>query len=328
MSTYYVSAASGNNANAGTSEGAAWATLGKAMSGVAPGDQVWVKADGDYNETATITATGTITSPIIFEGYTSSTGDVGRATINGQSTRTNGIINATPAAAGVATYYVFKNFRITAHTGAGISVTALHILWKNCKFDTNSTNGATVRTGVFEECEFSDNTTHGMSCTTTGPVICVGCRFYRNGSNGANCAGINCLFFACEFFSTNTTAIDCGNAANIIVAIINCLIDGDSKDTVTGIAISAASFIPEIAVINNIIYDCTTGINGPSSGENKISRNNLVNSNTANYSTFSTILGEITSAPVFNNEAVNDYRPGTGSPLKNAGFDANQIEGF
>ena len=54
MATYFVSAATGNDADTGLTEALAWLTIDKAMNTVVAGDKVWVKADGNYTETATI----------------------------------------------------------------------------------------------------------------------------------------------------------------------------------------------------------------------------------------------------------------------------------
>ena len=81
MATYYVSDATGNDGDTGLTELLAWATIDHAMNTVVAGDKVWVKADGDYTETATIDTIGTNVSPIVFAGYTSTPRDGGQATI-------------------------------------------------------------------------------------------------------------------------------------------------------------------------------------------------------------------------------------------------------
>ena len=108
MTVYYVDGAIGNDGNDGLAEGSsnAWATIDKAMNTVIAGDKVWVKATGNYNELATIDTAGTSSLNIVFEGYTSTTGDNGKVTIDAQSTRASCIADAT----GVGTHYVFKNF--------------------------------------------------------------------------------------------------------------------------------------------------------------------------------------------------------------------------
>lgn len=87
MTIYYVDGAVGNDANAGTSEGAgnAWATIQYAMDTVASGDHVYVKGSADYAEDVTVNGTscsGTLANrSTTFEGYTSVPGDGGYATL-------------------------------------------------------------------------------------------------------------------------------------------------------------------------------------------------------------------------------------------------------
>ncbi len=71
--TYYVDPG-GNDANAGTLA-SPWSTVQKAADTVVAGDTVYVQA-GTYDERATITASGTTSSPIFFEA-------LGTAEING-----------------------------------------------------------------------------------------------------------------------------------------------------------------------------------------------------------------------------------------------------
>lgn len=320
MATYFVDKTTGNDADDGLSEANAWATIDKAMNTVAAGDKVWVKSGADYTETATIDTTGTQTAPITFEGYTSTIGDGGRAVINGGAARASGILDS--IAAGGRVYYVFKNFQITNHTSHGVNTDQLHIFFKNCKFDTNGGAGFNGRHAMFEGCEFSDNTGDGAVITTTGAGVFAGCKFYRNAGDGIDCqVSLVCAF--CEFFSNGDIAIRGGaaNDAGGLMAIINCTIDGDTDDTTVGIDANI-SFHHEMCVLNTIVYDCATGISANhGTGEQHISRANLVNANTANYSGFNTVTGEVTAAPQFNNEGAQDYSLASASPARNSGFD-------
>lgn len=80
MATYYVRK-SGSDSNAGTSAGAAWLTIGKALgaSGIAAGDTVYIGA-GIYRETVTVamTTSGSTTSVIgdVTGAFTGDAGDV------------------------------------------------------------------------------------------------------------------------------------------------------------------------------------------------------------------------------------------------------------
>lgn len=323
MATYFVSAATGNDADDGLSEANAWLTIDKAMNTVVGGDKVWVKGDGTYGETATIDTAGTRSNPITFEGYTSTTGDGGQATINGGATRASGILDSTVA--GTRLYYVFKNFTITNHTSHGVNTDGNHLVWKNCLFNSNGTtsgSGYNGRQSMFEGCQFSDNSLDGATIGNTGVAVFVGCKFYRNTTDGID-SGVGTLCVGCEFFSNGGNAIAGGAAADAggFLGVINCTIDGDGDDTTIGVSANTA-FDNELVVINTIVYDCATGLQADHGAfENHISRANLVNANATAYTNFSTPTGEVTSAPSFTNEGANDYTLADGSPARNVGYD-------
>lgn len=325
MTTYFVDMAVGADTNAGTSAGSgnAWKTVDKAMNTVAAGDKVWVKGSANYTELATIDTVGTITAPVVFEGYTTTTGDGGQATITGSSTRANCLADST--AADTRLYYVFKNFHFTAATAEGVLSDGQNLTFKNCKFSTNATIGLSCRGLVgCEKCEFSSNTTNGCTVASgdnIGGGIFVGCTFYSNGGSGLRCIAASSVVVGCVFFSNAADNMQLG-ANGCFFAVINCTVDGDGKDSDTGLLINGTSY--QGTVVNTVLYDCTTGYDGQGTnrGEATISRNNLVNANTTAYSSGATFTGELTSAPTFVNEVAGaDYHPDTGSPLKAAGFD-------
>lgn len=308
----------GDDANLGTSEGAgnAWKTVDKAMNEVAADDKVWVKASANYTELATIDTAGGKNTPIIFEGYTSSTGDGGRVTVTGGGVRANCIADS--LGAGTDIFYIFKNFRFTDATGAGIDTDCDFITFKNCKFDTNGAQGLDCRLVQCEDCEFESNTTSGVEVVAEGGVF-VGCTFYSNGTNGIQCVGhlaaLFCIFFSNALFNIINTTVDA------IITVVNCTIDGDAKNSNTGVYVADQSIV---TVVNTVAYDCAVGMGGGGdTGERVISRNNCVNSNTADYDGFNTFSGEVTDAPNFVNEVGGaDYTPDTDSPLIDTGFDA------
>ncbi len=66
---YYVSS-SGNDSNAGTSEGAPWKTLAKVNSFTPkPGDQILFKRGDEWSGSITVNASGTSSSQIIYGAY-------------------------------------------------------------------------------------------------------------------------------------------------------------------------------------------------------------------------------------------------------------------
>lgn len=315
MATYYIST-SGSNAAAGTSEGTSWLTIDKGMNTVVAGDKVWVKA-GTYAELVTIDTVGTNVAPIVFEGYTTTTGDGGQATITGSSARVNCLADSTAATTNL--FYVFKNIRFTAATNDNVKTDGNHLTFKKCKFDAapGGWSSLDARTVICEGCEFLSNSTYAVSLQI-GLGIFIGCRFYNNGF-GIEATGLQLIVIGCTFFSNGGTNIK-GGGTNLPIVVLNCTIDGDAKDSSIGVFAFGAGCIP--LIVNNALYDCGVGYESTGNvGERAVSRNNLINANTTAYVNAATFTGEVTTAPQFTNEVGGaDYTPAAGSPLINAGF--------
>ena len=178
MATYYVDGVDGNDLNAGTSEGSgnAWATIDKAMNTVAAGDHVYIKGNGDYTETATIDTVGTQTASIIFEGYTSTPGDGGMATIDA-----TGLSNGVTYSVSPYLYYVFRNITVKNANSYGWSLSACRLMaFENCQANNNAGWGFNLSGyAVFMEWEAKDNTANGgFRCIDHGRLI--GCKIMRN----------------------------------------------------------------------------------------------------------------------------------------------------
>lgn len=313
MSTYYVSNATGNDADSGLTEVLAWATIGKAMNTVAAGDKVYVKGDGDYIEAVSTMTDGTAANPIIWEGYTATPGDDGRCTMNGNSTLTTAVVPT-----GAPNFYVWKNFRFINYTSHGFgNLTVDQATHKNCEYANNGGDGMRGdQNRMFEGCYSHGNASNGFNLGSFTSFIC--CISNSNGVDGFSAEGGT--FYKCITFSNGGNAFTTTQATYHI--FIDCVADGDAKDTNDGYNISTAFANSQVVVINCVAYDCTTGFRGVAGldTERTISRNNLVNANTTAYTAFATHTGGITSAPAFVDEANQDYTPAAGSPLIAAGF--------
>ena len=327
MATYYVDGAMGDDGNVGTSEGSgnAWATIDKAMNTVAAGDIVFVKSSATYTEQPVIDTAGTVTAPILFVGYTTTANrtDRGKVTIDAEATRANCIsdlISGTGA-------YVFENFIFANATGHGVSLAGVNqMTFRNCEFNSNGSDGLSMGNGLMaESCSFTSNTGDGADVGTASQLH--GCWFESNGGAGVN---IDWGFIVGSvFYDTGNGAINFTGSNGFPCGVVNCTIDGNEKNTTTGIIFPASFWGPYVA-INNIIYDCSTGISGHDNGGGRfIGRNNLLNSNTTDYDNagYETLVGEVTGAPAFTDEAANDYTLGAGSPALNAGFDGYETGG-
>ncbi len=328
MATYYVDMAVGDDANLGTSEGSgnAWKTIDKAMNTVAAGDKVWVKASADYTETATIDTVGASGSPIVFEGYTSSTGDGGQAVIDGASTRANGIADSFGGLTDL--YYAFKNFHLKSHTSDAFNLGARgrRITFVNCRAENNSGRGFYVnQVACFYKCLADSNTGNSFHCDANTILAC--CAVHT-------ASGANCIQGSLALTLYNVLIYNSGTATRGVEqvggsyqsATFNCTIDGENAMNGIRLAIGHLSSV----VGNCIIYDCATGIEQRTddSGDLNVCFGTLVNSNTTNYTNYSCEkFGEVTGAPAFTDEAGDDYTLASGSPAKAAGFDAAEVLG-
>ena len=322
MTTYYVDGAVGNDANAGTSEGSgnAWATIDKAMNTVAAGDKVWVKASASYDENGNIDTAGTITAPITFEGYTSTTGD------NGKVTWTN--------SSGVAltdttsfSYYIFKNFKFTGCSSSGVSISSAFKFY-NCEFTSNGANGAFFNSySSFVNCLFANNSTVGLNTSAASYINVIGCLFYGNTNAAIYGTGQNIFIDSCVFYSPGASnhGIDCSADYTILS---HCTFDGDGS---TGFGVNAAGE-SYLAVVSNIIYDYDEGYRCYDTAQavffTCVAAYNLMNTlptgayrtNSADITGLEYGYQDVTSAPAFTDEANDDYTLGATSPAIDAGI--------
>ena len=171
MTTYYLDPVSGNDSNAGTSFGTAWATLQKALdSATTSGDIVVCCNTGTESTTVQIdcdTATGATDLRINFVA-----GDA------------SGNIDASQ------TYTIRATAAMTALMA--ISTGANNIRFQGIKFDANGNAGIAVRNPVdlasnrfvFEDCQFCNATGDGISLHSIGTWYFYNCHVFGNGGNG------------------------------------------------------------------------------------------------------------------------------------------------
>jgi len=313
MPTYYVDAATGLDSDTGLTEALAWLTIDKAMNTVAAGDKVWVKGGIDYTELVTIDTLGTNSAGITFEGYTTTPGDGGQFVIDGESTRSMGMSSSVGNG---NHFYRFSNMTLENHTGYAFHLDGSDMLYfDNCHFLNNGTGPRGDNDGMFINCTFEGNSSHGTYWDNVKYVNCVSS---NNSGDGFYCSYLG-QFFNCVSSSNAGRGFYSGNG----VISVNNTIDGDSKDTAIGIRSGSAL---SALIVNTIIYDCETGIENSTANFNCLMlKNNLLNSNTTNYSgvLLDATTTDITAAPEFTDEAGGDYTLATSSAARNAGADAS-----
>lgn len=187
--TYYVDGASGSDGNAGTSTGAAWKTLGKASTSTATGDLIYVKASATYNEMLILRATGTATSPVRWEGYSTTPGDNGRATIDGGNTRVSCVRQNN------CNYNFLFNFVLQSATSEAVHYNDLggNIFLFNCRLlKGTATSPASINSAGFGDfnptligCEISGFTGIGSGAgTKINPDRIEYCMIHDNTGDG------------------------------------------------------------------------------------------------------------------------------------------------
>ncbi len=311
-----------------TSDGA-WLTINKAMDTVTAGDKVWVRGGTDYGEIVEIHTVGTNIAPIIWEGYTTIPGDDGTFEIDGASTRANCLIS--DLSSSTSTYNVFKNMICTGATDNGINLNLRAMVFKRCTIHTNTDIGVSISNSnnSIDECIIHSNGSGindvGLIFGTLGSI--TNCEIYGNYGTGAT--QTSGVIYNCVSYNNGNAANKSANLRmieNTGMWFIGNTTDGRSINNITGIWYDGSA-LRQVVMMNNIAYnhDGTNGIGiewDLAMGETAVSRNNLVNSNAADYDLAETFVGEVTGAPDFVDDANGDYILNSGSPAKAAGVDA------
>lgn len=282
MAIYYIRK-TGNDANAGTSPGAAWATFTKALgaAGVASGDTVWAGA-GVYREVITVNMTSAVAETKVYGDVDgSNTGDAGEVQLTGYTT------NDTTAPSATTLLNLngrdFLSFQdIVFVGGAAPSVTATtntstDIKWTRCCFMSGSlgnqvtfniTSAANVALNwVIDSCMFYQIATTPFLFSPAKPatadfnlnVVIKNCMFIGgqlssirlNAPSGANTfkpGGIdirNCTNIGNPGF---IQALSTDWSTTIPITVYNCLLFGNSNLTLM-IAGAAGQIIEDYNVL-------------------------------------------------------------------------------
>ena len=333
MTTYYVSDATGSDSDDGLSEDDAFLTIDKAMNTVSAGDLVYVKADGTYTENAVIDTAGGRTTWIVYEGYTTTPGDGGQATIDA-----SGLTNAITVGAisGTDVFTVFRNFILDGADAEGYEGAAEEkIIFINTTFSNNSADGLECdNENIFYKCLFTGNGIYGADLDNNNMILY--CTTHSNTDDGIHLVTGVVAHTVTYNPASGKDGIVGGESSSTLYVVLNCTADGDN---VGSIGIKMGNSACPTAQINNILHDWATGLGGSAHNTDgpAISYGNLFNSNTANRDTnhevgysgtgWSTSAkgADINGAPAFTDEANDDYTLAAGSPALGAGVGGGSV---
>lgn len=217
MATYYVDGLNGSDANAGTSFATAFATIGKAASVYAAGDEIRLCDTGTYTLTSAVdwTVPGSLTSgPVTITGANSS------GVVDGTRpliTTSTAMVNLFSLSTG-GSYFQFNHLRLTntysiaANRGSGISCSgaavASHVSINHCLFDG-------FYTGI----------AGGGALSHLSMNYCTVMNTYSSGY-GVQFTGGNGLIAGCEFLNCAGDALRNSNgSANTAISVVDCLFD-------------------------------------------------------------------------------------------------------
>lgn len=207
------------------------------------------KSGTNYAITAAMTHSLT---NVVFQGYTTTVGDGGRATIDGGTSGASYILLSVTGERNVFEDLVFANngatgnangvvstsvnttefCRCVFHDMRGAGAQLAGCVTNECEFYTNNKNGDAASGGLIVQSPvgahirsvFHDNTGYGVYVSTSTAAF-INCIFDTNTTSGAGLNGNNvCGFFSgCDFYN-NASCVDLSlNGANAVLANCNLI---------------------------------------------------------------------------------------------------------
>jgi hypothetical protein len=317
MTTYYVDGAVGSDVNDGLNEGAgnAWATIDHALSNIAAGDIVYVKASVTYDEGGQLDVLGTSWSAadcIQLIGYATTPGDGG--VVDWTRSASGSILNS-----GIAGghYYFIANFNFYgSNTTAVFWGAGDYTIFYNCTFATSNAGFSGDNYINFIKCTGHSNTWDGFD--TDSNTVHIGSKAYGNGRWGISTDNTSDVHHCLCYNNTNDDIYMFGG---FNTAVHNtCDGDGGSK---TCLYMNAG---PRLAY-GNLLYDADIGLESLEVIYNEgLVFNNLINGCTTDIGGNAGVdshnfsrLDNVTGAPKFTDEANDDYTLAIDSPARDAG---------
>ena len=285
MATYYVTT-SGNNANAGTSEGAAWADLGYAVTQVASDDTIYVKSGTYTLTTSTPGAGGPIVFPstgLLVEGYQTTIGDRAARPIISAGTITS--IDVIQVTGGFGHYSVVSNIEVDAvdnttnraiaasgHHGAaircvvrnaltGLTPAATQCLATGCA--TGFGKPARAQQCVAMDCTTGFTSDQSIGCSGNVAIRCTNGFLTTFYNSFASCIAVECTY---GFYTSS---------ASPTTVFTNCL--AASCTTAGWYTASDWSFVDCAGYNNTTDIDAPAGSMGPNIGFTSLTADPFVN---------------------------------------------------
>ncbi len=227
---------------------------------IAAGNTVWYKADGTHTSYQLNYGAGTSTVPVLISGYQTSRGD------NPAGTNRPLIDLGIGYTHFIGANTVVKNLSLyissTGSTSNRIFSCTNNNVFINCRAINDTTDAGqgcwiTGSNVTLIDCEAVCYRGYGVD--TSGAVALVGCYIHdcdvglhQTGANGAfhldNCILEGCVTAAIQYTAANT----------VKQVINNCTLYG--AENKLGIGVSAVSGVPDVAIMNTIVYGFVTGI--------------------------------------------------------------------
>jgi len=325
---YYVDVANGSDGNTGLSEEQAFASLAKAADMVEDGNTVYVQATGVYSAqdgandcVLYVDDAGTGTAPITWIGYVSDVNDGGIVTIDAS---TNSLTNCMKLP-GTGYWNVFKNFRFTGASGAGVEGTnADYLVFVNCSFDNNGYRGVYLDDyNTFFNCIFYGNVDHG--------AYCMGGTRYFNCVSHNNDKGLwlhEGIVFNCLVYDNGDHAVYFQDGSGLGSYVFNTTIDANGHYGIFQAATDAGyNMVVQNTILANGYYGIFTYSNH---GDLLVDSHNLFYNNSHGSvskwpdpeDSFAAYRGSfVTATDPFTNAAAHDYSLASDSAGIEAGAD-------
>jgi parallel beta-helix repeat protein len=350
MTTYYVRPVNGSDANAGTSYGAAKATLQAGVDLLSSGDRLiaCAEADEEIDSQVSWTFASSSTTPTQIIGANSAGVIDGTRYVLKPSSSFTGTMLLAPGA--VSASYMHVNY-IEANCNAnGVQVdyglgawssggTGQYIVINKCHAYGAGVSGIYFRNEsrpMISGCVSYNNVVHGIAIGASGGFSIGGEAYgnlcYGNGFDGIRCQDqLHRVIGNICVHNTGNGIYFWGPQSNITTIYGNTFCDNDGHGiewaaTATGIF---AIYLHNNTICNNGGY----GVDDGDSGNNFTARqiqalHNHFYGNTSNPTTLGTTLPEFESIdgdPLFTDSANRDYTLQSGSPLIGAGMAGSTI---